>query len=181
MIRLLAAAGSGFLAFALGIVASRYADEPLPIILATILLAFVGAPAFVLWIWRVPGARDDSERSGRLQTIDLDVFSACQIAETEDEGLHFFLETVDGETIFLSGQYLYEPVSERRFPARRVRILVDSKGREVVDIECSGGAIAVPPALSEFTESEHERDRVPRNLQRFQMGIVDVLKGLGRA
>ncbi len=180
MFRLLAAAGSGFLAFALGIAVSRYADEPFPIVLATILIAFVAAPAFVLWIWRAPGAKDVAEREGKLEIIELEVSSACQIAETEDEGLHFFLETVSGETIFLSGQYLYEPVSEGRFPARQVRIAIDSKDNDVVDIQCTGAAIKVRPALPQFTQSEHERDLVPQNLQRYPMGIAEVLKGIGR-
>lgn len=181
MVRLLAAAFSGILAFLIGIPLIRSADEPFPYAMATIFMGFIGAPSLVLWLWRKRSAAEELANLGRLKSLEIQVTDARQISETEDEGLHFFLETEKGGTVFVSGQCLYDAVKFNGFPTQKMRIMFDSKTMEVIEVNCNGPRISVPTPLDEFTELEHKRNLVPENLTEFPMGIAEVLKGMGRA
>jgi hypothetical protein len=181
MVRLLVAAFSGILVFLIGIPLIRGADEPFPYAVVTMFMGFVGAPSLVLWFWHKRSASEELAHLGRLKSLEIQVTDARQISETEDEGLHFFLETEKGGAIFVSGQCLYDAVKLHRFPSRKMRIMFDSKTMEVIQVDCTGPSILVPAALDEFTQSEHERNLVPENLTVFPMRIAEVLKGMGRA
>jgi hypothetical protein len=52
--------------------------------------------------------RPDYEKLGLLITEEFSVRRTFEVAEFEDEGLHFFLELNDGRVLFMNGQYLYD-------------------------------------------------------------------------
>ena len=67
--------------------------------------------------------------------------------EFEDEGLHYFIELVDGRVLFLSGQYLYdyEPISDdpesnqpRSFPCTEFTVRRHKNDGCVVDLLRAG-------------------------------------------
>lgn len=93
-------------------------------------LAYVVIPAVLLKLW--PASRTGRHKSmqealdsGELHTADYEIRDVVQIGETEDEGLHFLIDLGDEKTLFLSGQYLYEPVERGEFPAERVRVFTN--------------------------------------------------------
>jgi hypothetical protein len=93
-------------------------------------LAYLAIPAYLLHIWpaqKSPKGKSmqDALWDGELATIEHQVSEVAQIEEVEDEGLHFLVHTSNGETLYLSGQYLYGPVERKSFPSDRVRVFTN--------------------------------------------------------
>jgi hypothetical protein len=68
---------------------------------------------------------EEMEKEGVVVSAEFRAKRAFQVEEVEDEGLHYYLELIDGSVLYLSGQYLYdhEPIDddseidqERKFP-----------------------------------------------------------------
>ena len=180
MLRLLIAALGGVCTFLLGTSLIRFVDGSFPLGMIVLFLGLVGTPAIILALWRVQSAIDIARKKGRLGVLEFEVVAACQVAETEDEGLHFFLETDVGKTCFVSGQLLYDPVQAKKFPRRWVKLFIDAKSREVLDVESTGPQLLPWSVIDAFTETEHARDLVPDNLEMLPYGIVEVLSRLER-
>jgi hypothetical protein len=96
------------------------------------------------------------EQLGQLESVGFRARRAFGVEEFEDEGLHYFLELVDGSVLFLSGQYLYdyEPLSDdpelnqpRSFPCTEFTVRRHKKERYVVDI-VRGGSVLEPEVLA---------------------------------
>ena len=51
---------------------------------------------------------EEMRQRGLVESQEFQARRALQVDETEDEGIHLFLELDDGLVLFLSGQYLYE-------------------------------------------------------------------------
>jgi hypothetical protein len=92
-----------------------------------------------------------------------DVVGAVEVAELEDEGKHFYLTLSDGRTVFLSGQYLYELVQSKRFPAERITVVRAPASGTVLDVRASGEHIAPREQRAAFTLDDIERGRVPQD------------------
>jgi len=180
VLRLLIAALGGVGTFLLGAALNRFLDGSFPLGMIVLIMSLVGTPAIILALWRVQSAIDIARKKGRLGILEFEVVAVCQVAETEDEGLHFFLETDDGKTRFVSGQFLYEPVHAKKFPRELVKVFIDTKSREVLDVESTGRKFLPWPVIDAFTETEHARDLVPDNLEILPYGIVEVLSRLER-
>ncbi len=120
------------------------------------LLLVLSIAALVLfnpW-WANPlGRMTPEELLRRLEDEELLVSSdfrarrAFSVAEADEEGLHYFLELVDGRVLYLSGQYLhdYEPIADgpegnqpRRFPCTDFTVRRHKIQRYVVDLVCRG-------------------------------------------
>jgi hypothetical protein len=90
------------------------------------------------------------EAQGLLVSSDFEARRAFGIAESDDEGLHYFLELGDGRVLYLTGQYLYdyEPISDeselnqpRRFPCTAFTIRRHKTEGYVLEIVCRGTVI----------------------------------------
>jgi len=91
------------------------------LIALTFALGYVALPALLLNLW--PAKRQESVQSmelalakGDLVVEEYRVSAAAELEEVEDEGAHFLLTTDTGRTLYLSGQYLYDPVGRKAFP-----------------------------------------------------------------
>jgi len=157
MLRLLIAAIAGFLVFVVTTYFVKRADEPFFIILFGTLSTFVLAPWLVLRFWPRADALKRAARSGELEVREFRVVRAWQIAELEDEGLHFVLELGAGGTLFLSGQFLYEPVAKGVFPCADLKVSVDTRTKEVLALDCAGERIETIDTFDAFTDEELER------------------------
>jgi hypothetical protein len=85
---------------------------------------------------------------------------AVAVEEQEDEGLHYYLLLDDGRTLFLSGQYLYEP-AEDGFPWESFEIVRPASEDWVLRVVPLGPSVAVSATRAPFSEAEHESDAVP--------------------
>src|SRR5262245_23035882 len=71
--------------------------------------------------------------AGFVRTTTYRVTDAVAVEEGEDEGLSYYLLLDDGRTLFLSGQYLYEPVSNG-FPWESFEIVQVASGGWVLRV-----------------------------------------------
>jgi hypothetical protein len=181
MLRLLTAAIAGFLVFVVTTYFVQRADEPFFIILFGTLSTFVLAPWLVLRIWPPADPAKRAARAGKLEVREFNVVRAWQIAELEDEGLHFVLELGSGGTLFLSGQFLYEPVAKGVFPCAELKVSVDSRTKDVLALDCAGERIEIVDTLDAFTDEELERRVHPGAFRVYRKPAGRVLQALGRA
>jgi len=119
-------------------------------------LAYLVIPAFLLHVWPPQEGKrcksmQDALCDGELFTVEYEVREVVQIEETEDEGLHFLLATESGQTLFLSGQYLYGPVERRAFPSERLRAFSNRVTGARYGIEPVGRRLADWPVYDSFT------------------------------
>lgn len=163
MLRLITAAVAGFIVLFAGVlIANAWLEEPFFAHMALGIAAFFVVPALVLSLWR-PRAPDPAT----LRTDTFQVLRAVRIEELEDEGLHFLLELQGGRTLFLSGQFLYEPVEAGLFPSSILTIHRDERSDDVVSMECKGKRVTVTSTHPAFTLDEIERGVVPDNFAEF--------------
>ena len=124
-------------------------------------LSYVVIPAILLQVW--PARKDKEFKSlqdalwdGELVTHEYEIRDIAQIEETEDEGLHFLIATETGETLFLSGQYLYGPVERHTFPSQRVRVFRHRQFNICYGMEPAGQRLTSWPLYDSFTEEKSE-------------------------
>ena len=125
------------------------------------------------------------EGAGQLESTPFRATRAFGVEESEDEGLHYFLELVDGRVLFLSGQYLYdyEPISDdpggnqpRSFPCTEFTVRRHRAERYVVDI-LRGGAVLDPEVMGPpFGRHAWRAKRVPEDGQVIADTTYDALK-----
>jgi hypothetical protein len=125
-----------------------------------------GATAFVLGQWRARrqaarrAAARAREAAAEVEVTRFEVQDAIAVEEFEDEGLHFYLLLDDGRTLFLSGQYLYDP-AEQGFPWRAFEIVRVPGEFWVLSVTRQGDALPPSRTRRPFTKEEWERDAVP--------------------
>jgi hypothetical protein len=108
---------------------------------------------------RAAGRRD--AEAGEVDETRFEVIDAIEVAEEEDEGKHYYLRLVDGRVLFLSGQYLYEPVATGRFPSTRITVVRAPDSGVVLSLRPEGDGLAASSVRPSFAEREHARGRVP--------------------
>jgi hypothetical protein len=117
---------------------------------------YIAFPVLALRAWPAGKAAslvsmEQALARGQLAQETFEVTEAVSVLETEDEGLHFFLAVGADRTLFLSGQYLYEPTENRAFPSTRIRVYWSKETGASYGVECLGESLAPSkrlPALS---------------------------------
>ena len=104
--------------------------------------------------------RHDAE-AGEVDETRFEIVDAIEVAEEEDEGKHYYLRLIDGRVLFLSGQYLYEPVAAGRFPSTRITVVRAPDSGVVLSLRPEGDGLAASSVRPSFAEREHARGRVP--------------------
>lgn len=158
-------------------------SEPL-LIAVSFGLACVVVPAVLLRIWPAPKGKrskpmQDALWDGELVTLAYEARSVAQIEEMEDEGLHFLVETDTGETLFLSGQYLYGPVERGAFPSEQVRLFRNQKTGLFYGIEPVGPRLASWPRYEPFTAENSASGFMPENGKLYARSIPEIVAALG--
>lgn len=125
------------------------------------------------------------EDEGALVSSDFLARRAFGVQEYDDEGLHYFLELVDGRVLFLSGQYLYdyEPVENdtddrqpRRFPCTDFTIRRHKIEGYVVEIVCRGEVLEPEFFARPFPEQKEWSRRIPEDGELISDISYDALK-----
>ena len=156
----------------------------------------VGMVALSSWLFNRRGGRPfgrqsaeerirELEQAGLLESTAFRATRAFGVEESEDEGLHYFLELAEGRVLFLSGQYLYdyEPISDdpdaaqpRSFPCTEFTVRRHRTERYVLDI-LRGGAVLEPEVVAPpFSRSAWRAKRVPEDGQIIADATYDELK-----
>jgi hypothetical protein len=153
-------------------------NEPL-LIAVTFGLACIAIPAFLLHIWPASEAKlrksmQDALWDGELVTAEHEVRDIAQIEEIEDEGLHFLLAIETGQTLSLSGQYLYGPVERNEFPSRRVRVFANKTTGLIYGVESVGERIPSWPLYDSFTDEKVNPDPMLEDGKLYPQSIADI-------
>jgi hypothetical protein len=162
--------------------------------LLLLLLSIVALVLFNPW-WANPLGRTTSEEllrrledKGLLVSSDFRARRAFGVGEAEDEGLHYFLELIDGRVLHVSGQYLYdyEPISDdpelnqpRRFPCTDFTVRGNKAEGYVVELLVCRGRIIEPEFIAPpFTKRSRRAIGAPEDGQILSDRSYDLLKEL---
>lgn len=125
------------------------------------------------------------EDEGLLVSSDFQARRAFGVRAFDDEGLHYFLELVDGRVLFLSGQYLYdyEPIADdpevnqpRRFPCTDFTIRRHKIEGYVVEVVCRGAVLEPEFLAPPFPRQKRWSGPVPEDGQLIVDTTYDALK-----
>jgi len=147
-------------------------------------LAYFVIPAYLLRIWPSQKAKklksmSDALWDGELKTVEYKVCAVAQIEETEDEGLHFLVTTETGQTLSLSGQYLYGPVERKAFPSEGVRLFKNTVTGQLYGIEPFGQRVKSWPIYDPFTAGQVQTELSIEDGQFYPMSIEEIISKLG--
>lgn len=149
-------------------------------------LAYIVIPAYLLHIWpaepklkqKLPSL-ETALWEGNLATTEYEVEGVAQIEEAEDEGFHFLVATKGGETLFLSGQYLYNLVDRDFFPSERVRVFRNRVTGMTYGIEPSGGHLKDWPTYEALSASQSSEEAGLQDGRVYEQTIPAIVAQLG--
>jgi len=95
-----------------------------------------------------------------VRTTTYRVTDAVAVEEQEDEGLSYYLLLDDGRTLFLTGQYLYEPV-DSGFPWESFEIVQVASGSWVLRVIPLGPPLTPSWTRAPFSDAEHSSGAIP--------------------
>jgi hypothetical protein len=98
--------------------------------------------------------------AGTVRSTTYRISDAVAVAEQEDEGLSYYLLLDDGRTLFLSGQYLYEP-TDLGFPWETFEVVHVASGSWVLRIVPLGPPIAPSWTRGPFSAVERRSGAIP--------------------
>jgi hypothetical protein len=98
--------------------------------------------------------------AGHVRSTTYTITDAVAVEEAEDEGLSYYLLLDDGRTLFLSGQYLYQP-AESGFPWTSFEIVQTPVRRDVLRVVPRGPRLAPSRTRGPFSDREYQSGTVP--------------------
>jgi hypothetical protein len=113
-------------------------------------------------------AKQALEDLALLRCDEFEARRCFQVAEFEDEGLHFFVELANGTVLYLNGQYLYEVAENHNddgklsacFPCTRFTLRRHRDEGYIVDIQCAGSRLYPAVVLPPFPDEYYRRDDI---------------------
>jgi hypothetical protein len=147
-------------------------------------LAYVVFPAILLQVWPAPKGKkfksmQDALWDGELLTVEYEARTVAEIEETEDEGLHFLVAIDSGQTLCLSGQYLYGPVERKVFPSERIRVFKNRATGLFYGIEPVGKPLDTWPVYDPFAVERAKADFTLQDGELYVQSIEEIVSTLG--
>ena len=152
-----------FLVVALAAVALPYTVVVRTALVAAALMS-VGWYVWVQRKVRVSQREQEAQSARELATAQVrstiyTIKDAVAVEEFEDDGPSYYLLLDDGRTLFLSGQYLYEPV-ESGFPWQSFEVVRAASGNWVLRIVPLGPPLKPSQTRAPFSRDELKRDAI---------------------
>ena len=125
----------------------------------------------------------DLEQKGLLVSSSFEAKRAFAVEETEDEGLHYYLELANQQVLFLSGQYLYdyEPIDDdpevdqkRTFPCTTFTVHRHRTEHYVVQIECAGDVLEPESTFRGFSGADYKAGAIPADGDLLKLGYEEL-------
>jgi len=113
----------------------------------------------------------DLESQGLLLRQPFQAVRGFEVEQLEDEGLHYYIELVDGRVLYLNGQYLYsyEAITDdapsnrpRLFPCTEFEVLRHREAGYAFHIHCAGRTLEPELITPAFTR-KGTQDRPPED------------------
>jgi len=157
-----------------------------------LLIALVAAPVLFNRAGFRPGLRRKSleeqvtelDARGLLLRQSFEARRTFCVSEFEDEGPHYFVELMDGQVLYLNGQYLYdyEPIADdpevnqpRAFPCSKFEVLRHKAAGYAIHVVCAGHVLEPEVVAGPFTR-QTLRAGIPEDGQVFEAGSYERLK-----
>ena len=99
--------------------------------------------------------------AGYVNCTTYTITDAVAVEEREDEGLSYYLLLDDGRTLFLSGQYLYEPADEDGFPWAAFEVVRVPIGGWVLRIVRHGPTLTPSHTRAPFSDAGYGSGAAP--------------------
>ena len=163
--------GSGIAIFVLTVLLVLLGSSVIPAPAIAPAAVAVGTGVFVAWYVYVQRRHRLAQRrseaamareagAGHVKSTTYTIRDAVAVEESEDEGLSFYLLLDDGRTLFLSGQYLYEPV-EAGFPWTSFELVRSPVAGYVVRLVSHGPSLRPSRTRPPFIDAEYKSRVVP--------------------
>lgn len=186
MLRLLVIAiVSTFLLIPIAGYSSNIIQNETLLIMTSVMTGYVIVPAILLKLWPVSPSLPvndtmfDTLMKGQLVSENYHVQQAVAIEEVDDEGLHYLLAVDSDKTLYLNGQYLYDPVERGEFPSTNIHVFRNRQTGSVFGIDPQGTPVSVsttlPPLLAATRTNPWLLDDY-KLLECSLDAVVDVLK-----
>jgi hypothetical protein len=98
-------------------------------------------------------------RGNQAEVTRFDVARAEAVEAGGSQPPAYFLDTRDGHTLYLEGDYLRAPVAAGEFPARHVETIRTPLARVLLHLHCSGEAVAPDKIHPPFSPAERATGR----------------------
>lgn len=154
------------------------------LIALTFALGYIALPALLLNLW--PEKRQEPVQSmeqglakGDLIVEEYRVSTAAELEVVEDEGVHFLLTTNAGRTLYLSGQYLYDPVGRKAFPCGHFRLYRDRLSGLVYGVEALTDSFTAWPKFDTFVKKPVVPQVKLEDGKVYDQSIPELLSALG--
>ncbi|MGB6034911.1 MAG: hypothetical protein WBG42_01495 [Cryomorphaceae bacterium] len=131
-------------------------EEIIVIILLTISIAVT-----IYWTKRDPviAFEKQSKETNELEIIHCRTNRAIKREDPEDFGVSYYLDTEDGRTLFLQGQYL-DLLEYEQFPNTEFELIRTKTTKELIDFKVKGKYFAPERTLEPFTKDDYKKGLV---------------------
>lgn len=142
---------------------------------------YIAFPVLALKLWGSPKTKtlpsmESALAAGELLSVEYVVSAAVEVQESEDEGKHFYLAVGSDETLFLSGQYLCEPVERGAFPNTRILVHSHKILNFSYGVACLGEPLSDVQHYPPFTGQQFQQGSGPEDRQTFAGALSEVTK-----
>lgn len=104
-----------------------------------------------------------SSKTSEIEIIHCTTKRAIKREDTEDFGVSFYLDTEDGRTLFLQGQYLDMLESDKQFPNSEFELVRTKTTKEFIDFKIKGNFFEPEKLLKAFSKDDYEKGIVPED------------------
>ena len=135
--------------------ASNVISNEVLLIAFTFGFGYLALPAMLLYLWPTPQVKvmEAALASGDVVTVTYSAAKLAELQQIEDEGGTFLVETSDGKTLCLAGQYLVALIARKAFPALEFRTFVNRTTGMVYGVEPISAPLDSWIVYGKFTES----------------------------
>jgi hypothetical protein len=137
--------------------------------LATLIVLLLGAVAVTFrWQKKDPEVIYETHSkkmsyTGQVEVVRCKTTRAVKREDPEDFGVAFYIDTGDGRTLFLQGQYLDILEDEKQFPNTEFELYRLEETQEILDFKVSGKYFAPEKTLAAFTKEDYKKGIVPED------------------
>lgn len=126
-------------------------------------LPLIAVMVTIYWTKRDPviAFEKHSSKTSEIEIIHCTTKRAIKREDPEDFGVSFYLDTEDGRTLFLQGQYLDMLESDKQFPNSEFELVRTKSTKEFIDFKIKGNFFEPEKILKAFSKDDYEKGIVP--------------------
>ncbi|MCC5916618.1 MAG: hypothetical protein JJU02_04750 [Cryomorphaceae bacterium] len=130
-----------------------------------IVLFTISIAMSIYWTKRDPIIAFEKQRkeNNEIEIIRCSTNRAIKREDPEDFGVSFYLDTEDGRTLYLQGQYLDILEYDKQFPNSEFELIRTKNTKELIDFKVKGNYFEPEKTLQAFTMEDFKKGFVPED------------------